>query len=123
MVGAAQRALLVRGLQLVTDEDVERLEEAEQRWLDSPRVRAIRGLIRRFQRDGSDGGDDWQGVTVVGIRRFAPATSTPLILEAGGVAGSKGRGGLKVGTVTFDARRRSLISGGSPRGFFCRSPT
>lgn len=49
MVGAAHRALLLRGLQLVTEDDDHRHEEAEQRWLETPRVRAVRETIRRFQ--------------------------------------------------------------------------
>ncbi|KAK3921315.1 Protein lifeguard 1 [Frankliniella fusca] len=59
VVGAAQRALLLRGLQLVTDDDDERLEAAERRWLESPKVRAVRELIQRFQvADDDDQQDD-----------------------------------------------------------------
>ncbi|KAE8750923.1 hypothetical protein FOCC_FOCC002351 [Frankliniella occidentalis] len=64
VVGAAQRALLLRGLQLVTDADDERLEAAEKRWLESPKVRAVRELIQRFQvadDQQDDGSEDEEG--------------------------------------------------------------
>lgn len=61
VLGSSRRALLIKGLQLLSDEDDERLQCARRRWLDSPKVRAVRELIQRFQ-DAEETGDTAGGV-------------------------------------------------------------
>lgn len=57
VVGSSHRALLLKGLQLLSDQDDDRQERAKRRWLDSPKVRAVRDLIQRFQ-VGEEQGDE-----------------------------------------------------------------